>query len=97
MDPAILIALATVIVTAAAEVVHGLRVRKVMPLLPTISVAIPIFAGIIRVVTLGALAWSLTTLFNLEPKAHQAKLETIEFEERDHILLVLDVSPSMRL
>ena len=97
MDPAILITLATVIVTAAAEVIHGLRVRRVMPLLPTIPRALPVVAGITRIITLGALAWSLTTLYNLEPKAHRAKMETIEVKDREHLLLVLDVSPSMRL
>jgi len=97
MDPAILIALATAIVTAAVEVVHFLRVRKVMPLLPTVPRAVPFVAATVRIISLGALAWSLATLFNLEPKAHRAKLETIEVEEREHILLVLDVSPSMRL
>ena len=97
MDPAILITLATVIVTAAAEVVHGLRVKRVMPLLPNVPRAMPFIAGVIRVVALGALAWSLTTLYNLEPKAHRAEMETIEVKDREHILLVLDVSPSMRL
>lgn len=97
MDPAILITLAVVILAGVAEVVHASRVGKVLPLLPGISKRVPWLAGITRVVCLGALAWSLTTLFLLPPKAHRSKLEVIEPEERDHIVLVLDVSPSMRL
>ena len=48
-------------------------------------------------ISLGALTWALTSLYNLEPKAHRAKMETIEIKDREHLLLVLDVSPSMRL
>ena len=97
MNPAILIALATVVLTLVAELVHGRRIRRVLPLLPDVPQSLPIIAGAVRVVSLGVLAWALTTLYLLPPKAHRAKLETIEVAEREHLLLVLDVSPSMRL
>ena len=97
MNPAILIALATVIVTSVAELMHGRRIKKVMPLLPDVSPVIPIAAAITRVVALSALAWALVTLYQLPEKAHRGKLEVIEPQDREHLLLVLDVSPSMRL
>lgn len=97
MNPALLIALAVVVLAGVAEVVHGSRVKKVMSLLPGVPGVLPWIAGLFRVLCLGGLAWALTTLYLLPPKAHRAKLEVIETEEREHILLVLDVSPSMRL
>jgi len=42
-----------------------------------------------------ALSWGLVTLLLLPPKVHQAT--ALEDHERRHIVLVLDVSPSMRL
>ncbi|MGB2455084.1 MAG: vWA domain-containing protein, partial [Akkermansiaceae bacterium] len=45
----------------------------------------------------GGLAWALTTLYLLEPKAHRSEIKEIESKERRHLLLVLDVSPSMKL
>ena len=39
--------------------------------------------------------WGLVTLLELPPKVHVA--ETIPDKERRHVLIVLDVSPSMRL
>lgn len=97
MNSALLIALATVILTVVAEVLHGRRIAKVTPLLPNLPRAAPFAAAAIRVLSLAALAWSLTTLSQLPPKAHRAKLEIIEPQDREHLLLVLDVSPSMRL
>lgn len=97
MNSALLITLATVILTVVAEVVHGRRIAKVTPLLPHLPPLVPFAAAAIRVLCLAALAWSLTTLYNLPPKAHRAKLEVIEPQDREHLLLVLDVSPSMRL
>lgn len=55
------------------------------------------FAPLIRVVALALLVWGLTVLCLLPPKVHRAKLVDFEPHERRHILLMLDVSPSMRL
>ncbi len=52
-------------------------------------------APALRVTALAALSWGLITLLELPPKVHVA--ETIPDNERRHVLIVLDVSPSMRL
>jgi Ca-activated chloride channel family protein len=53
------------------------------------------FAPALRVIALTALCWGLVTLLELEPKAHVA--QAIPDKQRRHVLIVLDVSPSMRL
>lgn len=93
----ILVALATTILVVAAEVVHSRRVRAVQPLLPGLPKALFLAASLARVISLAGLAWALTALLLLPPKAHRSKLETIAPADREHLLLVLDVSPSMRL
>ncbi len=49
----------------------------------------------LRVLALAGLAWSLVTLMLVPPKVHATK--TLPDSEYRHILIVLDVSPSMRL
>ena len=93
----LLIALATAILVAAAELTHGKRVRVVKPLLPETPSFLFWSVPLVRGLCLVTLAWSLATLFFLSPKAHRSKLETIKPSDREHLLLVLDVSPSMRL
>ncbi|WP_411847669.1 vWA domain-containing protein [Roseibacillus persicicus] len=97
MTTPILVALATTILVVVAEFVHARRVALVQPLMPQVPRALFVVAPLVRVLTLTALAWALTTLFLLPPKAHRSKMKTIEPKEREHLLLVLDVSPSMRL
>lgn len=55
------------------------------------------FTPFLRTLFFTLLAWSLSILFFLPPKAHRSTMEVIEETERQHILLVLDVSPSMKL
>ena len=96
----ILVAATTAILATGAEVLHSLRIRKVCHLAfgPTGSFsALTILAPVLRVLFLGGLAWALTTLYLLEPKAHRSAVKEIESKERRHLLLVLDVSPSMKL
>lgn len=93
----ILVALAILILVSAAELVHSRRVKAVQPLLPRIPTFLLWLVPGLRIACLTILAWALTTLFLLPPKAHRSKMETIEPSEREHLLLVLDVSPSMRL
>ncbi len=50
-----------------------------------------------RVIALTLLTWALATLYFLPPKAHRSTMKEIEKGERQHIILVLDVSPSMKL
>jgi Ca-activated chloride channel family protein len=95
---AVLAACAVVILATAAEVLHLRRCRKVALLAfgprsapaPWVSLAPPL-----RVLALGGLTWGLATLYELVPKPRQAGV--LAEEEYRHLLLVLDVSPSMRL
>jgi Ca-activated chloride channel family protein len=94
----ILAACAVVILATAAEELHAQRCRKVAVLAfgpgrrraPWVYLA-PLF----RVAALAALTWGLTTLLTLTPKVRQAGV--IPENEYRNLLLVLDVSPSMRL
>ena len=99
--PVTLIATLTAFILAAgAERLHWRRIQRTSRLAfgPVGKISsVTIIAAILRVLTLSALAWSLTTLVILPPKAHRTKLTEVENKERRHLLLVLDVSPSMRL
>jgi Ca-activated chloride channel family protein len=95
---AILAACAAVILATAAEVLHAHRCHKVAALVfgparrpaPWVYAAPPL-----RVVAFGGLTWGLVTLLMLIPKVRQAGV--IPEGEYRNLLLVLDVSPSMRL
>lgn len=96
----ILVAATTAVLAAGAEVLHSMRIRKVRHLAfgPAGGFsALTILAPVLRVFFLGGLAWALTTLYLLEPKAHRSEVKEIESNERRHLLLVSDVSPSMKL
>ena len=97
MTTPILVALAAAVLAAMAEVLHSRRVALVRPLLQGTPDFLLWLVPLIRVLCLTGLTWALTVLFFLPPKAHRSKLETIEPADREHLLLVLDVSPSMRL
>ena len=93
-----LLALAAVILTATAELLHARRVRRLAPLAfgPRRRAARWTYlAPPLRLAAAGALTWGLVTLYLLPPKVHKITGIT-EGEYRD-LLLVLDVSPSMRL
>ncbi len=94
-------ALVALVLCIGAEALHMLRIRRVAKLAfgpnerPALwTRAVPL----VRSVAMGALVWGLVTLIFIEPKKHSAGenvvLETDEFR---HVLMVLDVSPSMRL
>ncbi len=93
-----LTALAVIIFAIVAELLHGTRVRRLAPLTfgpkrrPAIWVYVTPF---LRVLGLGLLAWGLVTLMLVKPKVYKAK--TVEEDEIKHIIIVLDVSPSMKL
>jgi Ca-activated chloride channel family protein len=93
-----LVLLCVALVAMFAEGLHLLRVRRAASLAfgpagqPSLWAR---FAPLLRVAGLAALAWGLTTLYLLPPKTH--KLGTISPSEYRHLLLLLDVSPSMRL
>jgi Ca-activated chloride channel family protein len=87
------------VLAAGAESLHAVRVRRVAALAfggtrqPTGWARL---APLLRIAAFGATAWGLTTLLMLDPKVHKASEDIPESELR-HLILVLDVSPSMRL
>jgi Ca-activated chloride channel family protein len=93
-----LIALAAAILMTSAELLHARRVRRMAALSfgpgrkPALWTRL---APPLRVAAAAAVAWGLTTLCFLQPKVHKTGI-IAENEYRD-LLLVLDVSPSMRL
>ena len=94
------VTLGTLILSAGAELLHWKRLQRTQSLafgpghFPLVS---PILTSLVRMLCLVGLAWSLTTLFLMPPKAHRSQVKEIAASERRHLLLVLDVSPSMRL
>jgi Ca-activated chloride channel family protein len=88
-----------VVLAAAAESLHARSVKRIARLAfgpggqPAHWAR---FAPALRVAALGALTWGLATLYLLEAKTHRSADEIPENEKR-HLILVLDVSPSMRL
>lgn len=93
-----LIALGAVALAGAAEALHLRRCRNLARLAfgpggrpsPWARVA-----PVLRVAAVGLLAWGLVTLLLVKPKVYVA--ESIPDQQKRHLLLVLDVSPSMRL
>jgi Ca-activated chloride channel family protein len=89
---------AVVLVAVAAELLHARRTRQVAALAfgPGRRPApwVPL-APLLRVAALGALCWGLVSLLLIEPKVH--KVGEIREGDLRHLLIVLDVSPSMRL
>jgi Ca-activated chloride channel family protein len=89
---------AAVVLAVLAELLHFARVVKAAPLafgprrrfLP-LAVAAPV----LRVAAVGAVGWGLAVFASWPPKSHKAK-ETKDSEYR-HLVLVLDVSPSMQV
>jgi Ca-activated chloride channel family protein len=93
-----LTAIAVIILAIGAELLHATRCRRVAPLAfgPSKRPAYWVFiAPPFRVISFGLLSWGLITLLLLTPKVHRA--QAIAEGEFKHVMLVLDVSPSMRL
>lgn len=93
-----LIALAAILVVLAAEVLHTWRVRAVARLAfgPSQRPAAWVFTvPLLRSLAFGGLLWGLLTLLSLAPKTHRAG--EVKPEDIRRLLLVLDVSPSMKL
>ncbi|MFO0889384.1 MAG: vWA domain-containing protein [Isosphaeraceae bacterium] len=89
---------AVALLATLAEVLHARRCRRLARLAfgPRQRPAPWARAApALRVASLAALCWGLGTLLVLPPKTHVA--ETIPDQQRRHVLVVLDVSPSMRL
>ena len=93
-----LAAIVVFVIAIGAERLHVGRVRKVAALAfgPTAQAAHwTKVTPALRVLAVTGLCWGLVTLMLLSPKIHIA--EEIDENEMQHLLIVLDVSPSMRL
>lgn len=96
----LLLAAGAMVLAVGAEWIHLGRVRSVAALAfgPGKRAALPgLLAPLIRIAGLGMLVWGMVTLLLLPPVAHRSTVKEVESKERQHLLLVLDVSPSMRL
>ncbi|MCW1884596.1 VWA domain-containing protein [Luteolibacter flavescens] len=96
----LLLAVAAVVLATGAEWIHMGRVRSVAALAfgpDKRASLVGQAAPVIRVLALGMLVWGVATLFLLPPVAHRSSVKDVEVKDRQHLLLVLDVSPSMRL
>lgn len=92
------VAMSILVLVAVAESIHAARCRRIAELAfgparrpMTWVVAVPF----LRIASLTALGWGLTTLLFLAPKIH--KSANVEPDEYKHVVMVLDVSPSMKL
>ncbi len=91
-------ALITLVLAVVAELIHARRCRRLAPLAfgPKLKPRIwARSAGVLRIVSLAALCWGMTTLMNVPPMVHTA--QEIPAGDYKHVVLVLDVSPSMKL
>lgn len=93
------VASGVVLLAAAAEVLHFARVLRAAPLAfgPNRGMlALAVVSPVLRVLALGAAAWGLAALqFDVPPKTHKAG--EVKPGEYRHLVLVLDVSPSMQI
>lgn len=96
----LLLALSALVLATGAEWLHLGRVRSVAALAfgpGRKASAAGRVAPLVRITAIAGLMWSLSTLLLLPPLAHRSTGREVEPKERQHLLLVLDVSPSMRL
>jgi Ca-activated chloride channel family protein len=87
-----------VLVLIGSEVIHSRRCRRLAPLAfgPGHRPAPWAYtAPLLRVGALALLSWGFVTLMLIAPKVHIAR--ALPQSELKHVLLILDVSPSMRL
>lgn len=88
------------VLAAAAELLHFRKVLRAAPLVfgPRRSLLwLAVAAPVLRSVALAAVAYGLTALYLLPPKSHRTDVTPQKESEYRHLVLVLDVSPSMRL
>ncbi len=98
---ALLAAVAAVLLCALAEWIHAHRIRRVAGLAFGPRGKPALFARAapaLRTIAAGALAWGLVTLLLIPPKRYTTEdAGGRRSGDPHHVLLVLDVSPSMRL
>ncbi|MED5585478.1 MAG: VWA domain-containing protein [Verrucomicrobiota bacterium] len=93
-----ILSLAVLIASLGTEWLHSRRTGKIAQLVfgPSGKPALwARFIPIVRCIAMAAAAWGLLTLMNITPKVYKAK--TVQEAEIQHIVIVLDVSPSMKL
>jgi len=86
------------LIVLIAEILHARRVARMARLAFGPSGRPAFWVALVPALRVGAMAgvtWGLVTLILLKPKTHQA--EAIPDNQKRNVLLVLDVSPSMRL
>lgn len=97
----IVITVSAGVLALLAELIHTLRIRRVRHLAfgpGGRPAAWTLLVPLLRAVAAAAIGWGLASLaFDVEPKTHRAGAEGREPDEWKHLVLVLDVSPSMRL
>jgi Ca-activated chloride channel family protein len=89
---------AALLIALVGELLHARRVRRVAHLAfgpGAVPRAWARTAPLLRVLAHGALGWGLATLMTIEPRVHVTS--EVPDEEWRHLVLVLDVSPSMLL
>ena len=94
-----LVACTVLFLAAGAELLHVARSRRIAPLAfgpRRRPMAWVYTAPMLRVFAVTAVTWGLITLMMLPPRVHQIG-EKIPDHEMRHLVIVLDVSPSMRL
>ena len=90
--------LGVAILATSAELLHLRRVRRLSSLAFGPERGATLLGRVspaLRILSLSAVGWGLTTLLFTDPKIHRGSEPLAE--ERQHLILVLDVSPSMRL
>ncbi len=96
----LLLALGALILAMGAEALHAARVRRVASLaFGPGGKAGPLgrLSPLIRVAAMAAATWGLSVLLVLTPQTHRSTAKEVEQAQRQHLLVVLDVSPSMRI
>ncbi len=81
-----------------AELLHFARVLKAAPLAfgpKRTRLPLAVFAPVLRVAAVGCVAWGLAILATWPPKSHKANV--VDAADYRHLVLVLDVSPSMQV
>ena len=93
-----ILSLAVLIASLGTEWLHSRRTGKIAQLVFGPSGKPALWARstpMVRCIAMAAASWGLLTLMNITPKVYKAK--TVQENEMQHIVIVLDVSPSMKL
>ena len=93
-----ILALVALVITAATEMIHARRIKAISTLSFGPSAVPSSWYRIVptmRCLAIALIIWGLTSLIGIQPKIHKAK--AVDPNEIRHIVIVLDVSPSMKI